>query len=124
MSSDIILFGEWQIFINSTLHPRSLSAPTLAKALDPDFTRRSRTFEEYAIAGVLHMDHMAEMASADAAHLLKRHALFLGPALGIEANVAAARLTALFKRHADEWSDFLAAAGASSFIRQWTRCAP
>lgn len=101
-----------------------IAAPTLAKALDPGFTRRSRVFEEYAIAGVLHMDHMADMAGADAAHLLKRHALFLGPALRLEPGLAAARLKDLFTRHADEWSAFVAAAGTNSFVRKWARCAP
>jgi 7-cyano-7-deazaguanine synthase in queuosine biosynthesis len=98
-----------------------MSAPTLEKAIDPAFTRRSGVFREYAIAGVLHMDHLAEMASPDAARLVKRHALFLGPALGLEPEVAGERLTALLKRHAEEWSSYMDSVRADSFIRQWAR---
>ena len=98
-----------------------MTAPTLERAIDPAFTRRSAAFREYAIAGVLHMDHLAEMANPDAASLVKRHALFLGPALGLEPPVAAERLTALLSRHAEEWSSYLDSAGAKSFIRQWAR---
>lgn len=99
----------------------NLSASTLEEAFDPRFKRQSRAFREYAIAGVLHMDHLAEMAEPDAAHLVKRHALFLGTALNITPQVAAEKLTALLKRHAEEWTVYLGAVGEHSFIRKWVQ---
>jgi len=98
-----------------------MTAPTLDKAIDPAFTRRSPVFREYAIAGVLHMEHLAEMASPDAAQLIKRHALFLGPALGLESSDAAEKLAALLARHAREWSSYVESLGPNSFIRQWAQ---
>lgn len=102
----------------------NMSAPTIEEAVHPDFTRLSRAFSTYAIAGVLHMDHLAEMAKPDAAHLLKRHALFLGPAMGLDPKVAAEKLSALLQRHAAEWSGYLDHVGKVSFIRQWARYQP
>lgn len=98
-----------------------MSAPTLECAIDPAFTRRSPAFRQYGIAGVMHMDHLAEMADPEAAHLIKRHALFLGPALRIEPQVAAEQLAALLKRHAEEWSRYMDSVGANSFIKLWAR---
>ena len=40
-----------------------LSARSLEEAIHPDFKRKSPAFEQYAIAGALHLDHMADMAS-------------------------------------------------------------
>jgi hypothetical protein len=62
-----------------------LSAPSLDAAIHPDFTRNSRAFEQYAIAGTLHLDHMADMAGADARPTVQRHAILTGMALGISA---------------------------------------
>jgi hypothetical protein len=102
----------------------NMAAPTIEKAVHPKFSRFSPAFRTYAIAGVLHMDHLAEMAKPDAARLVKRHALFLGPALGLEPNIAAEKLSALLQRHAAEWSAYLDHVGKNSFIRQWARYQP
>lgn len=101
-----------------------MAAPMIEKAIDPDFTRFSTAFRTYAIAGVLHMDHLAEMSKPDAKSVVKRHALFLGPALGLDQKVAAEKLSALLERHAVEWSGYLNHVGKNSFIRQWARHQP
>lgn len=101
-----------------------MSAPTIEEAVHPKFTRFSPAFRTYAIAGVLHMDHLAEMSKPDAAHLVKRHALFLGPAMGLDPKIAAEKLSALLQRHAAEWSGYLDHVGKDSFIRQWARYQP
>jgi hypothetical protein len=98
-----------------------MMASTLDKAIDPAFKRRSPVFREYAIAGALHMDHLAEMSNPDASHLLKRHALFLGHALGLEPHTAAEKLATLLTRHAKEWLSYLDSVGANSFIKQWAQ---
>jgi hypothetical protein len=101
-----------------------MTARTIEEALDPDFTRFSPAFRAYAIAGVLFMDHLAEMAKPDAAHLVKRHAVFLGPALDLDPKIAAEKLSALLQRHAAEWSTYLDHVGKNSFIVRWARYRP
>ena len=98
-----------------------MSAATLQAAVDHDFRHLTNRYREYAIAGALHMDHLADMASADARSNLKRHAALLGPALNITAAEAEARLAELMEKHAEEWSDYLRSAGKKSFIKQWAR---
>jgi hypothetical protein len=99
----------------------NLSASSLADAIHPDFTRNSPAFEQYAIAGTLHLDHMADMASADARSAVQRHAVLTGMALGISAPAAEERLVGMFERHAAEWNTFVNDLGACSFVRKWTR---
>ena len=98
-----------------------LSAPSLADAIHPDFTRNSPAFEEYAIAGTLHLDHMADMASDDARSTVRRHAILTGMALGISAPAAEEKLVGMFERHAAEWNNFVNDLGARSFVKKWTR---
>lgn len=98
-----------------------LSAPTLADAIHPDFTRGNSAFEQYAIAGTLHLDHMADMAGAEARPAVRRHAVLTGMALGIPAQVAEEKLVGMLERHAVEWGNFVNDLGAGSFVRKWTR---
>lgn len=98
-----------------------MTAATLGKAINKDFTRRTNAFGEYAIAGVLHMDHLADMAEPDAAPLVRRHALLLATALNISHEEAERRLSALLRRHADEWKSYLDSLGGRSFVKQWAR---
>jgi hypothetical protein len=98
-----------------------LTAPSLDAAIHPEFTRSSRAFEQYAIAGTLHLDHIADMASADARPAVQRHAILTGMALGISASAAEEKIVSMLERHAAEWSNFLDELGANSFIRKWTR---
>jgi 7-cyano-7-deazaguanine synthase in queuosine biosynthesis len=98
-----------------------LTAPSLTDAIHPDFTRRGRAFEQYAIAGVLHLDHLADMARAEARPAVRRHAVLTGMALGISAGEAEEKLVSMLERHAAEWSNFVSDLGAHSFVRKWTR---
>jgi hypothetical protein len=98
-----------------------MTAKTLDEAIDKDFTRRTEAFREYAIAGVLHMDHLADMAEANAAPLVKRHAALLAPALGLSREETEERLNALLRKHAEEWKNYMDALGEHSFVRQWAR---
>jgi 7-cyano-7-deazaguanine synthase in queuosine biosynthesis len=98
-----------------------MSAGTLREALDPDFTRQTPALREYAIAGVLHMDHLADMADEDAKPLVTRHAALLTSVLGLTQADAETRLGALLRKHANEWKNYMESLGAQSFIRQWAR---
>lgn len=101
-----------------------MSATTLKGGVDPSFAKVNDAFESYAIAGALHMDHLADMASADSKPLVKRHAGLLGPALGLAPVEAEKKLASLLNRHAKEWKNYMNAQGEHSFLRQWTRSEP
>jgi UDP-N-acetylglucosamine:LPS N-acetylglucosamine transferase len=67
------------------------------------------------------MDHLADMAEANAAPLVKRHAALLAPALGLSREETEERLNALLRKHAEEWKNYMDALGEHSFVRQWAR---
>jgi 7-cyano-7-deazaguanine synthase in queuosine biosynthesis len=104
------------IYVCADMH-----APTLREAVDRGFTRWSRAYEEYAIAGALFLDHLADMACKDGSHIVKRHASLLAPALGIETGDAQSRLEAVLHQHTKEWRTYLSSLGAGSFISRWVR---
>lgn len=95
-----------------------LGAPTLEESTDPNFRQITKAFREYAIAGVLHMDHMADLSLPDARVQLRIHATFLGPALDLSVAETEELLAKLFAKHAREWKDFTESIGERSFIRQ------
>ena len=98
-----------------------MSAKTLEEAVDKDFTRQTPAFREYAIAGVLYMDHLADMAEPDAAPFVKRHATLLAPALGLSREETEERLSAFLRKHAVEWKNYLDSLGGGSFVKLWVR---
>jgi hypothetical protein len=98
-----------------------LTAASLDEAIHPDFTRRSDAYGQYAIAGALHLDHLADMAGADARPAVRRHAALTAAALGISAGEAEENLAGMLERHAAEWNSFVDDLGARSFVRKWTR---
>lgn len=99
----------------------NLTAPDLPTAVVPDFKGLSRAYEQYAIAGVLHLDHLADMSSQMAANIVQRHARLLAPALGLTTDEASDKLAALLERHALEWKHFVNSLGENSFVKKWVR---
>lgn len=100
---------------------QDMSAPTLNEAVVPGFTKLSRAYEQYAIAGVLHLDHLADMDGIMARPVVQRHARLFSSALGLTADEASAKLAALLERHALEWKRYTDSLGAHSFIKKWIR---
>lgn len=98
-----------------------LTADTIGGAVHKDFKRMSPAFREYAIAGTLHLDHLADMAAAGNRAAVERHAIITAPSLGMAAREAGDLLGGVLDRHAAEWEIFIKNAGARSFLRQWTR---
>ncbi len=99
----------------------NLTVGTIDAAVHKDFKRMSPAFREYAIAGTLHLDHLADMAAPDNRAAIERHAIITAPSLGMTANEVHALLQGVLERHAAEWGLFIKNAGARSFLRQWTR---
>lgn len=99
----------------------NLDAESFEKGAVSGFEKLTPALREYAIAGTMHMDHLAGLAgSSRHAPMLRRNAVQLAQALGISNEEAETSLQALLCRHRDEWCAFVASLGPNSFIRQWT----
>lgn len=101
----------------------NLKAERLSEALDPAFSGYNQAFHEYAIAGALHLDHLADMADADALPAVRQHAARVAVVEGLDISAVENCLTSLLLRHAEEWSRFLESQGPRSYLRHWTRSA-
>lgn len=95
-------------------------AKTLRAATHPDFKHWNKAFEEYALAGVLHLDHLADLV-ATSLSTVERHAVLIAPSLGITADEAKTKLVDMLSRHTLEWTNYLNGLATNSYIRNWTR---
>lgn len=94
-----------------------LSAPTMRGGAADGFTLFTEALEEYATAGVLHLDHLADLALSEAhARSKRRVARDVASALGEDEQPVAAKLESLLVRHRGEWLAFLASLGSRSFV--------
>lgn len=98
-----------------------LSAPELEASVPATFRKAKGSFREYAIAGALHLDHLADLAEEDGYPVLRRQALVLAEALGMSAVQTEQNLKAMILEHASEWSAFVASLGDGSFLHNWVR---
>jgi len=101
-----------------------LGAPTLEKGVAKGFKKITRALREYAIAGTLHLDHIAELR--DAPHhkvALRRVAHQLARSQGLSLDEAEVKLDRLLARHQKEWRDFVKSLGQKSFVAKWTSSA-
>lgn len=100
----------------------SLDAATFEKGVTRDFPpkRITRRMREYAIAGTLHMDHLAALRRPQfGTSPLEVPALHLSQALCLDRAEVRQRLARLVRQHASEWSAFVSSLGHRSFIRDW-----
>ncbi len=75
---------------------------------------------EYAIAGVLHLDHLADLRqSAADAGPLKKQIFLLSRSLGLDERETQDRLERMLRRHEEEWRSFVESLGPRSFVAQW-----
>lgn len=82
--------------------------------------RITNKMREYAIAGTLHLDHLAALRQTKAGMSpLDVAVLHLSHALGIERVEVRRRLDRLIAQHATEWSSFMLSLGDKSFVREW-----
>lgn len=102
----------------------NLGASTFDGGHTSDFSKSINPFREYAIAGTLHMDHLASLPHSQLGHVtLRRHAFEIAQWRGERANEIELKLRRLLERHADEWGNFISSLGSESFIRTWARAA-
>jgi hypothetical protein len=99
-----------------------LSAPTLEGGASPDFDRAKITgkMREYAIAGTLHLDHLAGFRNSPTTQSeLNLHIFLLSRACGQPTKEIRDKVDQLLGRHEVEWRAFLASLGPRSFLREW-----
>ena len=96
-----------------------LSAATFNAGAAGAFERSKITtaMTEYAIAGALHLDHLAGMLDSPAnAPTLDLAAYQLGESLGIPEEESRKKLNRMLKQHSREWKAFMTTLGENSFI--------
>ena len=88
-------------------------------------TRAQGAFYEYAIAGTLHLDHLAGLQHSPANQVLLDRQIFqLSRSLGVAEQETQQKLERLLTQHAREWKDFVGSLGPRSFVAQWASGGP
>jgi Queuosine biosynthesis protein QueC len=100
----------------------NLEAPGFRDGAAPSFPKKKVTgaLREYAIAGALHLDHLAGLRhSAANARMLNLSAFQLSRSLGLPEIEARAKLDRLLTQHENEWKSFMFSLGRTSFVADW-----
>jgi len=97
----------------------TLSSSTIRGGATRKFKNFTPAMGEYAIAGVLHLDHLAAMAEPGPYEMIRsRVSRELARALGDGEPEVDRKLGSLLARHKAEWLSFVATLGEESFIRK------
>jgi len=104
-------------FIWDDLSADSFPAAVLT-GFDP--VKITRAQREYAIAGALHMDHLAGLVG-DGRHAAEiDHAAYrIARPLGLAESEAASRVANVLRQHHAEWMAFRGSLGTRSFVNRW-----
>ena len=98
----------------------NLSAPTFEGGAAPAFDRITKAQREYAIAGALHLDHLAALRRSPANKgTLDLAVSQLSRSRAIPEADVQASLTRLLVQHESEWMQFLEDLGPDSFVANW-----
>jgi hypothetical protein len=106
----------------STYVWEDLGAPSFHRGAAPSFPEKKITkkMRDYAIAGSLHLDHLAGLpASAANRGLLELQSFQLSRSLGLPEQDVRAKIDRLLVQHGNEWKGFVHSLGQSSFVAQW-----
>ena len=99
-----------------------LGASTFDDGAAASFPRNKVTgkLRQYAIAGSLHLDHLAGLpASAANQQALSLNAFQLSQSLGLAQAEVSAKLGRLLIQHGKEWRSFVQSLGQNSFVAEW-----
>jgi 7-cyano-7-deazaguanine synthase in queuosine biosynthesis len=98
----------------------NLSAPTFDAGAAEGFNKKTHAQKQYAIAGTLHLDHLAYLKQSRAAERpLSLAAFQLARALGETEAVIRPKLDRLLSQHQKEWKTYMSSLGPQSFVAQW-----
>lgn len=102
-----------------------LSAERLDDGLAGGFDNITPALREYAVAGVLHMDHLADLVESPLhTRTLRRVARDTAEALDQDPANVEQQLRAMLERHAEEWRAFRKSLGQRSFVAQLASARP
>lgn len=102
----------------------NLGAAKFSDGANPAFERRNASQFEYAIAGTLHMDHLAALKDDPGLEMIAlRHALPVAKAMGLIVDDTKANIMGMIETHASEWAAFLCDLPKESFVRNWAEAA-
>jgi hypothetical protein len=99
-----------------------LSARTFEAGAAPSFAAKkiTRALREYAIAGTLHLDHLAGLRTSPAnSRMLDLSTFQLSRSLGLTDEDVRSRLDRLLLQHKREWQSFTHSHGGTSFLANW-----
>lgn len=100
---------------------QDLTAEDITLSVPSSFDKMNTAFREYAIAGVLHMDHLADLAGEDGRAGLRRQAYEIADTLGLSVEQTEQNIKEMISQHTYEWSAFTASLGSGSFLQNWVR---
>ena len=104
-----------------------LSAPSFEEGAAEEFgkVRSQGALYEYAIAGALHLDHLADLSHSSANQVpLDRQIFRLSRSIELSEEETRLRLQRLLTQHGKEWKRFVESLGAGSFVAQWVQGRP
>jgi len=97
-----------------------LGAATFEKGAAKGFTQQTSALREYAIAGVLHLDHLAALRATGAGQaVLQLYAFQLSRSRKLPETEVMQKLERLLTQHELEWRNFMHSMGTNSFIANW-----
>jgi len=100
----------------------NLSADEFERGAAPNFNQakaRGANYE-YAIAGMLHLDHLADLRHSTANRAtLARRTVELSRAVSLPEEETEAKLDRLLGQHELEWKAFIESLGPQSFVARW-----
>ena len=103
----------------------NLGAATLREGAASEFTHVTGALSDYAIAGVLHLDHLAAMAGSSLHEaVVRRVARQVALSLHEDVGEAKLKLSDLLLRHRAEWLSFLDRLGPTSFVTKLASVRP
>ena len=100
----------------------NLSTDRYEDGAAPSFGKRTSkgAMYEYAIAGTLHLDHLANVLHSPSSQAgFSRQIFLLSKSLGLPEDAIRTKLERLLEKHAEEWRCFLDSLGTRSFVSQW-----
>jgi len=98
----------------------NLGARTFVAGAAPKFRHASHGQFEYAIAGTLHLDHLASFQHSAINRTAYELAVSqLSRSRGLVPSDVRAKLDRLLAKHEEEWKSFVASLGANSFVAKW-----
>lgn len=98
----------------------NLSAMTFEEGAAVGFSQMTEALRQYAIAGTLHMEHLAGLTFTTAGtSSIRRNAFQISTELGMSPVDAEKKLTQMLIQHRNEWNSLLGSLGPNSFMHEW-----